>query len=75
MPSWEAKRSRNWKFRTGNDYRQFSREFGFRLHSEMTPFIEQTFAKMLGESGSLGKRMNSIEIDVILRGRTLNKVV
>ena len=75
MPAWEAKRARSWKFRTGGDYKQFTREFGHKLRYEMTPFMELTFAKMLGESGSLGKRMNSVEVDVILRGKTLNKVV
>ena len=75
MPSWEAKRSRNWKFRTSGDYKHFARDFMLKMRGEMNPFIEQSFAKMLGESGSLGKRMNSIEVDIVLRGRTLNKVV
>jgi hypothetical protein len=73
MPSWEARKARTWKMSNRGRLTDFSKDFWMRVEGEVTPYIKESFLRLLAESKD--NRMNSVELSVSLKGKKLNKVV
>lgn len=73
MPSWEARKARTWKMSNKGRLTDFSKDFWMKVEGEVTPYIKESFLRLLAESKP--DRMNQIEVSVAVKGRKLKKVI
>lgn len=72
MPTWEAKKTRSWKVK-GSTVKDFSHDFYRTLEHDISPYLKESFLRLLAESKE--NRMNSVEVNVSIKGRRLNRVI
>lgn len=72
MPTWEAKKTRSWKVK-GTTVKDFSHDFYHKIEHEISPYLKESFLRLLAESKD--SRMNSITINISMVGKRLNRVV
>jgi hypothetical protein len=73
MSAWESRKKRSWKIQS-NDFRKFSKKFYGIVQNEATPFLKDSFMRLVAESGKTS-RMNGIEINVSVKGKRLKQVI
>jgi hypothetical protein len=72
MPTWEAKKTRSWKVK-GTTVKDFSHDFYRVVEKDITPYLKESFLRLLAESRE--NRMNQIEVNVSVKGRRLSRVI
>lgn len=70
--AWEARKKRSWKIQ-GNDFRKFSKRFYGTVEQDVRPFLKEQFLRLVAESKK--DRLNSVEVNVSIRGKRLKQVM
>lgn len=73
MPTWEAKKTRNWRVKGRGSVRDFSHDFHATVEKEIDPYLKESFLRLLAESKE--NRINQIEVNISVRGRRLARVI
>ena len=73
MPTWEAKKTMNWKVKSRGNWNEFAKRFHKTVEDDIAPYMKEAFLRLLAESKE--NRMNAVEVNLSIRGRRLNKVI
>jgi hypothetical protein len=73
MPTWEAKKTRSWKIGSRGSFKDFSQSFHRTVENDITPYLKESFLRLLAESKD--SRMNQVEVSIGIKGRKLSKVM
>jgi hypothetical protein len=72
MSTWEARKKKSWKIRSSGNFNDFSKKFYGTVEDDVRPFLKEQFLRMVAESKP--NRINTIELNVSIRGRKLKGV-